>query len=155
MSHVKDQPAVLWVHDEMLRPNVLRDGEPACFVFDKRWLRDAGISFKRVVFMAECLEDMPGVQVRKGNLIEEVSSFAEEHQATTIRTQATPLPRLQQQIEQLGERFAIELFHELPFVELPGRIDLKRFSRYWNKAKRHAFTPSSEQSGSPLFQERA
>ncbi|MEM8781462.1 MAG: hypothetical protein AAGE65_01280 [Planctomycetota bacterium] len=136
---------MLWVHDEMLRPGVLRPGEPACFVFDEQWVRDAGISLKRLVFIAECLEQMPGVEVRRGDVIEELSDFAEEHAVTTIRTQVTPLPRLRSQIDRLGERFELEFFHEPAFVVLPGRVDLKRFSRYWNKAKKRAFTPTAEQ----------
>ncbi|MEM1446432.1 MAG: hypothetical protein AAGF84_10275 [Planctomycetota bacterium] len=136
---------MLWVHDEMLRPDVLREGEPACFVFDDRWIRDARISLKRIVFMAECLEQMPGVEVRRSDVIAEVTSFAESHGVSTIRTQVTPLPRLRSQIERLTEDFEFEFVHEPAFVALPSRVDLKRFSRYWNKAKKQAFKPSAQQ----------
>ncbi|MEM1444592.1 MAG: hypothetical protein AAGF84_00915 [Planctomycetota bacterium] len=140
-----DGKTMLWVHDEMLRPEVLREGEPACFVFDDQWIRDAEISLKRLVFMAECLEQMPGVEVRRGGMVAELSAFAEAHGVSAIRTQVTPLPRLRSQIDRLGERFALEFVHEPPFVALPGRVDLKRFSRYWNKAKKQAFKPTAEQ----------
>lgn len=137
--------SILWVHDEMLRPDLLRDGEPAVFVFDEQWIRDAAISLKRIVFMAECLEQMPGVEIRRGDVIHEVSVFAEQHGVTTIRTQVTPLPRLRLQIDRLAGRFEMEFVHEPAFVALPGRVDLKRFSRYWNKAKKRAFVPTHEQ----------
>lgn len=142
---------MLWVHDEMLRPSVLRDAEPACFVFDEQWIADARISLKRIVFMAECLEAMPCVEVRRGDVIEELAAFAETHDVSMLRTQVTPLPRLRSQIERLGSRFEIELFHEPTFVGLPGKVDLKRFSRYWNKAKKQAFKPTGEQAGDSLF----
>lgn len=143
--------AVLWVHDEMLRPDLLRQGEPACFVFDERWLRDARISFKRVVFMAECLEEMPGVEIRRGDVVEELTAFAAKHGADTLRTQVTPLPRLRGQIDRIGERFALDLFHEPAFAVLPGCVDLKRFSRYWNQARKHAFVPTRQQVAGSLF----
>ncbi|MEM9752714.1 MAG: hypothetical protein AAF916_04950 [Planctomycetota bacterium] len=136
---------MLWVHDEMLRPDVLREDEPACFVFDDQWIRDARISLKRVVFMAECLEQMPGVEVRRGDVVAELMAFAETHGVSTIRTQVTPLPRLRSQIDRLSEHFTVEFAHEPPFVALPGRVDLKRFSRYWNKAKKQAFKPTAKQ----------
>ncbi len=141
--------AVIWVHDEMLSLSwlgyVRRAAERteivgAVFVFDDTWVADERLSLKRLVFMAECLEQMPGVEVRRGDVVQEVSAFAEAHGTTRIVSLASTSPRLRRQGEQLG----VDWVCEPPFVELPARIDLKRFSRYWGKAKSRVFRTTEE-----------
>jgi hypothetical protein len=134
-----------WLHDEMLSPTWLRAGQPAVFVFDEAWIADERLSLKRIVFLMECLAELPGVEVRRGDVVTEVTAVARRIGATRIQTARSPLPRLKRQGEKLGQqqlgrqlttRLSVECLDPEPFVELTGRVDLKRFSRYWNKAQR-------------------
>lgn len=120
----------------MLTPASLRDTQPALFVFDADWIRDARLSLKRIVFMYECLLEMPRVEIRKGNVIDELTKFAAEHNATQIETATSPLPRIKQQGRALAERLEVTWIDPEPIVSLPGSVDLKRFSRYWRKAEK-------------------
>jgi hypothetical protein len=124
--------SILWVHDEMLDRRLVVPDQPAIFVFDDTWLADEQVSLKRVVFMYECLLDMPGVEIHRGDVVSEVRAFAARHRASVIETMASPLPRLKSQARELGATFrAAE-----PFCDLPAEVDLRRFSRYWRKAER-------------------
>lgn len=122
----------IWIHDEMLSPAWLSPGAPAVFVFDDDWIREERLSLKRIVFLYECLLDMPGVAIRKGNVVEEVTAFCAEHGVSTVRTAGSPLPRIKRQGQELG----VEWLEPEPLVTLPDGVDLKRFSRYWRKAEK-------------------
>ncbi|MEM6799035.1 MAG: hypothetical protein AAF589_05930 [Planctomycetota bacterium] len=124
--------AVLWVHDEMLRPECVPSGVAAVFVFDKAWIEDQRLSLKRIVFLYECLQAMPGVEIRKGDVVAEVSAFAQRHDATGIQTYRSPLPRIKRQ----GEALGAEWIDPEPIATLPEGVDLKRFSRYWRKVEK-------------------
>ncbi|BAM04022.1 hypothetical protein PSMK_18630 [Phycisphaera mikurensis NBRC 102666] len=133
---------MLWVHDAMLSERWLRKGEPAVFVFDEAWIRDAGLSLKRLVFMAECLEAMPGVEVRRGEVVGEVLAFAAEHGAGVVRTVDAADPRLRRQREVLAESIEVERTRPPAFVdEAVPPADLRSFSRYWKKHGRAAKRP--------------
>lgn len=122
----------LWLHDEMLSPAWLRDGAAAVFVFDEEWIAQERLSLKRIVFLYECLIELPGVEIRKGNIVDEVRAFADRHGGVTIQTARSKLPRIKRQ----GEALGVEWLEPEPFVELPDDVDLKRFSRYWRKAEK-------------------
>lgn len=128
---------VTWVHDEMLSADWLTAGEPAIFVFDEEWIREEQMSLKRIIFMYECLLEMPGVEVRKGDVVAEVSSFCRDHTASMIHTARSPLPRIKRQGAELG----VEWIEPEPLVTLPDGVDLKRFSRYWRKAEKQVLRP--------------
>ncbi|MEM9351495.1 MAG: hypothetical protein AAGA92_00635 [Planctomycetota bacterium] len=129
--------AVLWVHDEMLSPQWLVEDRPAVFVFDEDWIRDERLSLKRIVFLYECLLEMPGVEVRKGRVEQEVQAFADRHGADTIYTASSPLPRIKRQ----GVSLSVEWIPPEEIVSLPAETDLKRFSRYWRRAEKQVLRP--------------
>ena len=124
--------SITWIHDEMLSPKWLSPEQPAVFVFDEEWIRTEQLSLKRLVFIYECLLDMPGVEVRKGDVIAEVTSYCEDLGASVILTARSPLPRIKRQGLQLG----VDWIQPEPLVTLPDNCDLKRFSRYWRKAEK-------------------
>lgn len=124
---------VTWVHDEMLSSSWLKPEQPALFVFDDEWIQRERISLKRIVFIYECLLEMPGVAIARGKVSSCVAAFAKEHGADRIETIRSEDPRLKRQAEELN---AVLIDRE-PFVRLPGDTDLRRFSRYWRKAERH------------------
>ncbi len=143
---MSDNPkTIVWVHGDCLSPHnpalVSSPNAPAIFVWDEALLNEWHISFKRIVFMYECLLELP-VTIRRGDVVSEIVGFATEHGATRILTAESPSPRFRticRQVSQVmpsGSR--LEVLKIEPFVDYEGRIDLKRFSRYWNTVKKFA-----------------
>jgi hypothetical protein len=137
---------IVWVHADVLSPYgpafQAAPGAPAIFVWDEALLRDWQISLKRIVFIYECLLELP-VVIRRGDVAEEVVKFANEHNATHILTAESPSPRFRGICQQVAQTMPsgsrLEVLRVAPFLDYEGEFDLKRFSRYWRKAKKHAF----------------
>ncbi len=132
---------VLWIHEDCLNPQapIFRQhpGAPAIFVFDEAYLRREQVSLKRILFLYESLLELP-VEIRRGDIVEQVGAFARQHGGAPIVAMATPDPRLRRYAADL----AAQLIEPPPFVRLQGRVDLRRFSRYWQKAEAAALHPS-------------
>jgi hypothetical protein len=139
---------IIWVHGDCLSPtNPLLKAHPgaaAIFVWDEALLTEWRISLKRVVFMYECLLELP-VTIRHGEVAQEVAMFAREHGATRIVTIDSPSPRFRQLAKHISSLMPtgsrLEVVKLPPFVEVKGELDLKRFSRYWNSVKHAALKP--------------
>jgi len=121
--------SVVWVHDDALRHWW---GEPpALYVFDDEKLRLENWSLKRIGFVYECLLELP-LEIRRGDPVAQVLAFQESHSAEAVMTMDSPDPRLREQMN----RIQAHVIPQEPFVLLTGKLDLKRFSRYWSKAER-------------------
>lgn len=136
---------IVWVHGDCLRPTnpalALNPDSPAVFVWDDALLDEWQISLKRVTFIYECLLELP-VTIRRGDVVTEVAAFAREHGAGRIATSASPSPRFPELCRAISHNMPsgtrLEVLKEEPFVDYNGRIDLKRFSRYWRTVKKTA-----------------
>jgi hypothetical protein len=137
MSH-----PVVWVHGDNLSPKhpaLQRYPQaPALWVFDQALLQEAQISFKRIVFLYECLLELP-VTLRKGDVVTELLRFVAEHGGDRLVTCASPSPRFAQYRASLERHLPVEVLPDAPFIAYDGPLDLKRFSRYWKVAKPYAF----------------
>jgi hypothetical protein len=133
---------VIWVHGDCLSPRgpafEAHPGAPAIFVWDDELLRRWRISLKRVVFIYECLLELP-VTIRRGDVAAEVLAFAAEHGAQRIVTAESPSPRFRAIREQLALALPVAAIPVEPLIAYDGRLDLRRFSRYWQTAERYAF----------------
>jgi hypothetical protein len=133
---------ILWMHGDCLSPQNAAyqayPNAPAVFVFDDALLAEMGITLKRVMFMYECLLEMP-VTIRRGDVVTEVLAFAYEQQAHSIATVDSPSPRFHRLCAAIGETLPVEVLEEIPFLDYDGQLDLGRFSRYWREAQRHLF----------------
>ena len=138
---------LIWVHTDNLNQDAAVFKQwpqsPAVFVWDTHWLTTQKISLKRIVFIAECLQQMPGhMEIRFGDPATEVLAAAREHGANSIVTQRTPDTRLIQAASQLERTMPVIWTIQPPFVEDTREFDLKRFSRYWQDAKNSAMRPT-------------
>lgn len=130
---------VLWIHAEALGPAnpalLAHPGRPAVFVFEPGLLRGAAgpISLKRIVFLYECLLELP-VTIRQGDGAEEVLAFAARHQADGVVTSAWVDPQLGNIAATMAAALPLQVLEPEPFVVLPQQVDLRRFSRYWRSA---------------------
>lgn len=133
---------VIWVHGDCLRPGNpalrARPDAPAIFCWDDELLREWRISFKRVLFIYECLLEMP-VTIRRGDVAGEVAAFAAEHGATGVVTAFSPSPRFGLIAREIEKSYPIEVLPEDPFLDYPGEFDLRRFSRFWRQAESYAY----------------
>jgi hypothetical protein len=137
---------IVWVHMDALSPTnpalAANPDAPALFVFDDVYLAERKFSLKRVMFIYECLLEMP-VTIRRGDVAAEVLAFAQEHGASRIVTIESVDPRLKAIFEAIrkglpaGNR--LEFAPVEPFAAIDNsRLDLKRFTRYWGAVKRLA-----------------
>jgi deoxyribodipyrimidine photo-lyase len=131
---------LLWVHTDSLNPNspmlLAHPDAPAVFIWDAAWLKGSRIALKRIVFIAECLKEMPGtIELRSGDLADELLLAAKTCGADYILVQQTPDPRLRAAALATDQHLPVIWYDPPPFVEEMGRFDLKRFSRYWQRAE--------------------
>ena len=91
---------------------------------------------KRVLFLAECLLEMPGhLDLRAGEPAEELLAAARAVGADYLLAQRTPDPRLNAAAAQLHPHLPVVWFDPPAFVQGTRGFDLKRFSRYWKRAQ--------------------
>ena len=148
------QNPILWIHGEALGPAnpalQAYPGRPAVFVFDSELLAGRSpttgdpasssrpVSLKRIGFLYECLLELP-VSLRKGDVATEVLAFARTHGADGIVTSAGTDPRGEAICQRLEQELPVQVLTPEPCVELEGRGDLGRFSRYWRRAEREVW----------------
>jgi len=134
--------AIVWVHGDCLRPTnpalEAYPDAPALFVFDDALLEQYQISLKRIVFMYECLLELP-VTIRRGDMTTELLAFAAQHNATRIITTDSPAPHFTAVCKALRKTLPVVVLDEPPFLDYDGELDLGRFSRYWRVAREYAF----------------
>ena len=132
------QQPILWVHEEALGPTnpalIAHPGAPGLFVFDSHWIRAASISRKRLGFLYESALDLP-LTLRKGDVAEEVITFAKRHNADGVISSLPVDPRLERIAAAIDEQIDLELLETEPFVRLQRPPRLGRFSRYWREAE--------------------
>lgn len=132
---------IVWIHGDNLNPYgpalAAYPDAPALWVWDDALLAHWRISLKRVLFIYECLLELP-VTIRRGEVTAELIRFAAEHEAITVATAASPSPRFDLICDELrAAGLRVEMLAEEPFVDYDGPIDLRRFSRYWRVARRY------------------
>lgn len=145
---MSDSKSVIWVHGDALSPRhpvfLQASGAPALFVWDDALLQEWRISLKRVLFMYECLLEIP-VTIRRGDVAMEVLRFAQEHSAARILTPSSPSPRHRWWCQRIAalmpDTTSLQLVPDEPFVPDDYPYDLKRFSRYWQAARNHVLDP--------------
>ena len=136
---------LIWVHTDSLNATLMdsQKDAPAVFLWDSKWLTDARITLKRIVFLAESLAELPGtIELRSGDPATELLAAARVAGADYILAQRTPDPRLLAAAQTLGRTMPVVWVDPPPFVESSRAFDLKRFSRYWQRAQASAMQPT-------------
>jgi deoxyribodipyrimidine photo-lyase len=139
---------LLWIHTDSLNPEAdlwsRWPDRPAVFVWDERWLREEKISAKRTVFLEQCLDEMPArLERRRGDVAAELLAAAHRSGAGHVVAQRTPDPRLLAAAETVARAFPV-VWMDAPAFAPDHAYDLKRFSRYWQKAQPFAMRPTGE-----------
>ena len=138
---------LLWVHTDSLNPAspmlLAHPESPAVFIWDTEWIVKSDIALKRLVFLAECLLEMPGIiELRVGDPATELLAAVKASNPDYVLAQRTPDPRLLAAAHDLESTVPVVWYDPPAFVEDTRAFDLKRFSRYWQRAKGSAMEPS-------------
>ncbi|MFN3705394.1 MAG: hypothetical protein ACK4WM_05320 [Thermoflexales bacterium] len=141
----------VWLHGDSLRPEdpalAANPDAPAVFVFDEPLLRRLGLSFKRLMFIYECVEEAFASRVAptaifRGAVPECVLSFARQHGCDTIHTTATESPGFRRHVQTLRQSMPVVL--HTPPLFLPPVPYQPRFSRFWRLVEADAFRLTTE-----------
>ena len=135
---------IIWLHDKGLSishplfelPNA---GTPCFFIWDDGYFKQRAYSLKRLVFIYESLCEMP-IQIVQGNTLE-IFTEMRQQKIITPYTADTEINRL---IKQLANSFAVETVRAKSF-SMAHNDDVKRFFKYWNKAKKTALLTDAGQ----------
>lgn len=135
---------LIWLHEDALRAtHPLFDDAPdapACFIWDDAYMSAMGYGLKRRVFIYESLLDLP-VEIYQGDTQATLRALLAEYDADCLVTGKTPNPRLKDICTNLRADFAVRPIADTAFVQMDAPPDLRRFFKYWNKAKKKAFMP--------------
>lgn len=139
---------LIWIHEDALSAtHPVFDAAPeapACFIFDPEYLQSEQYSLKRVAFICECLREMP-VTPLKGSFEATLREQMEAIGARKLYAPDTPNPRFKKVLNSLARDYQVEIVPDEPFVIFDAGPDLKRFSRYWRRAKEAAMHPEKWQ----------
>jgi deoxyribodipyrimidine photo-lyase len=127
--------ALAYIHDYALRPTnpALLAADVSAFIWDPD--RYAKHSLKRLVFISECLSELPTTSQHIGHTAELLTHLLATTDKKRIVTTATPDPFIRRSLDTLSRTIAVEVLPDDPFVTLTGPLDLTRFTRYWKKAE--------------------
>jgi deoxyribodipyrimidine photo-lyase len=115
---------------------------PTVFVIDAAWLAAERPALKRLVFLWECLADVPGVEIHVGDPQEMLPARAAALGCDGVAVAETPCPRVRTAAAGIAARLPVAVHDWPPFCDRSRVSDLGRFSRYWQKVSRSAMRPT-------------
>jgi len=121
-------------------------GSPRAFVFDPAWLAAERPTLKRLAFIAECLAEVPDVEILHGDPIASLAERARAHGCDGIALADTPCPQVRRQADALAASLPVAVAPWPPFCRRVGVRDLGRFSRYWSRVGDSALVPTARQA---------
>jgi len=104
--------------------------------------RSRGPSLKRLVFLWECLADVPNLEGHLGDPRTVLADRATALGCDGIALADTPCPRVRRAAESLAAVLPLEVRAWPAFCDASRVADLGRFSRYWQKVSRSALQPT-------------
>jgi hypothetical protein len=142
--------AVVWLHGDSLSPTdpalAANPDAAAVFVFDESFLREAGLSFKRLLFLYECaLEALEGrdAEIRRGDVVAELRDFCAARGSSELHVTASVSPRFKRYVEELRPSLRVVPHEAPPLVHGPDELP-RRFSRFWRKVQDEALRPTGD-----------
>lgn len=134
---------IIWMHDGALRKDhpIFRQNPDtrAVFIWDNAYFAAAEIGLKQLVFIYEALTYLP-VDIIKGDTVALLRDLAGKD--GRIITADTSSVEIKSMMAQLNSTHHLVSVADDAFAYLKGSPDLRRFFRYWNKAKSSAMQHS-------------
>ncbi|MFM1903358.1 MAG: hypothetical protein RLZZ440_1258 [Planctomycetota bacterium] len=116
---------------------------PQLFVVDAAWLTEEQPALKRLVFIWECLADLPAVEIAVGDPAVLVPARAAALGCDGVALAETSCPRVRRAAAVIGDQLPLRVEPWPPFCEAGKVRDLTRFSRFWQKVKGSALRPTA------------
>ena len=111
---------------------------PRLFVLDPAWLAAERPSLKRLVFLCECLADVPGTEMLLGDPHAVVPAHAAALGCDGVAISETPCPRTRRTVAAIAATQHVATVPWPPFCDRSRVRDLGRFSRYWQQVSTSA-----------------
>jgi deoxyribodipyrimidine photo-lyase len=115
---------------------------PALFVLDPAWLAAERPALKRLVFLWECLADLPDLLVAAGDPADVVPAVAAALGCDGVTMAWTPCPRERAGARAVARTVPVTVVDEPPLCDRSRVTDLRRFSRYWQAVRASALAPT-------------
>jgi deoxyribodipyrimidine photo-lyase len=116
---------------------------PRLFVLDPAWLAAERPAVKRLVFLCECLADVPGIELRLGDPHVVVPAHAATLGCDGVAVAETPCPRILRGIASIRSTTPVAVMPWPPFCDRSRVRDLGRFSRFWQHVSTSALRPTA------------
>ena len=131
---MKKKNAVVWIHGDNLSATnpifQVYEDTPALFVWDGSLIDRWHVSLKRISFMYDSLLNLP-VDIRRGDVVNELVTFAESHGAIRIATVPSPTRRFKQVCKELEKRgYLLDILQPTAFINYDKSFDLRCLSDY-------------------------
>jgi hypothetical protein len=125
---------------------------PRVFLIDPEWIATERPTLNRLLFLFECLAEIPRIEVIVGDPRRSIQERARAHGCDCLVVAETPCPRFCRAATAIGSvpAGAAADGASLPVVMLPwprfcdrSKVsDLGRFSRYWQQVSHSAMQPT-------------
>ena len=129
---------VVWLHEEALRPysytHIVSSPNIVC-VFDTEYMHRCNYSFKRCVFIYECMLSCQA-NVYHGKTSEVLSSLIHEHKWEKMITFPTHNPYYQEIISRISEDIEVIIDDRDTFCDGLDTPVTQRFMKYWWKVRK-------------------
>jgi deoxyribodipyrimidine photo-lyase len=119
---------------------------PRLFVIDPRWLAAERPSLKRLVFLLECLADVPAVEILVGDPAGIVPARAAALGCDGVVVSDSACQAVRAAAATIGAVMPLAVVAWPSFCDASRVDDLGRFSRYWQRVSRSALRPTAPES---------
>lgn len=128
---------VIWLHEDCLNMShplfkAAGQGAQTVFIWDAAYFKKMNYSFKKLVFLAETLAELP-ITVYSGDTVEVIKQLNPDH----LLTPATPNPELQATVKLLSQQLAVKIVEDVAFVELDKNKVFDRFFPFGKKLRKN------------------
>ncbi|MDA8544917.1 hypothetical protein N9Y14_01565 [Alphaproteobacteria bacterium] len=136
---------LIWLHEDCLRAThrlftqaASADAARPVFIWDDVYMSAMHYGLKRRVFIYESLCELQ-LDIYVGDTIDTLKVLQSQLGVDEIITGKTPNPALKAVMQNLRASAKLSAIADAPFVQMDSPPDLRRFFKYWNKAKKNAF----------------
>ncbi len=116
---------------------------PRVFVLDPGWLALERPAVKRLVFICECLAEVPDVEMILGAPQTVIRDRAAALGCDGVALAETACPRTRRAADEIAATLPVATLRGPDFCDHAGVRDLGRFSRYWQQASASALRPTA------------
>lgn len=106
---------------------------PSVHIWDEAYYQSRGYSFKRLLFIYECLHDLQ-IPIIRGDTL----NIMNELKPSTLYIPKTADTAIRALSDKLRQQCHVELISPSPLCDLPDDMQATRFFKFWHKAKKSA-----------------